>query len=109
MKDHKTFSWMRRVHKEVNSTTLSTLLTVCGSVDNLKWGRGIHGLVMKLGLESNACLGNTLLNMYSEAGKSEEAESVFKRMAEKDMISWNSMVACYAQNEENQKAITLFA
>ena len=72
-------------------------------------GRGIQGLVMKLGLESNTCLRNTLLNKYSEAGKSEQEESVFKRMAEKDMISWNPMVACYAQNEENQKAITLFA
>ena len=103
------FYWMRHVHKEVNSTTLSTLLTVCGSVDNLKWGRGIHGLVLKMGLESNVCVGNTLLNMYSEAGMSGYAESVFERMPERDLISWNSMVASYVQNEEGQKALELFA
>ncbi|PON38526.1 DYW domain containing protein [Parasponia andersonii] len=103
------FYWMRHVHKEVNSTTVSTLLTVCSSVDNLKWGRGLHGLVMKMGLQSNVCVGNTLLNMYSEAGKPEDAELVFERMPERDLISWNSMVACYVQNEESQKALDLFA
>ncbi|XP_015881995.3 pentatricopeptide repeat-containing protein At3g24000, mitochondrial [Ziziphus jujuba] len=103
------FYWMRHVHKEVNSTTLSTLLTVCSSADNLNRGRGIQGLVVKLGLESNVYVGNTLLNMYSMAGRCRDAESVFQRMAEKDLVSWNSMVACYGQNEECQNALDLFS
>ncbi|XP_062115734.1 putative pentatricopeptide repeat-containing protein At5g52630 [Humulus lupulus] len=103
------FYLMRHVHKEVNSTTLSILLAVCSTVDNLKWGRGIHGLVTKMGLESNVCVGNTLISMYSEAGRSEDAELVFQRMPEKDLISWNSMLACYVQNEESQIALNLFA
>lgn len=103
------FCWMRHVHKEVNSTTLSSLLTVCGSIDNLMWGGGIHGLVVKLGLESNICVGNSLLKMYSEAGRSKDAELFFQRMLQRDLISWNSMVACFAQNEESLKAVNLFA
>ncbi|KAL5542874.1 hypothetical protein UlMin_010584 [Ulmus minor] len=103
------FYWMRRVHKEVNSITLSTLLAVCSSANNLKWGRGIHGLVTKMGLESNVCVGNTLLNMYSEAGRSKDAELVFCEMPERDLISWNSMIAGYVQNEESENALKLFA
>ncbi|CAN6553815.1 unnamed protein product [Malus baccata var. baccata] len=103
------FQCMRSVNKEVNSTTLSTLLTVCGSSEKLKWGGGIHGLVVKLGLESNVCIGNTLLSMYSEAGRSEDAELVFQRMIEKDIISWNSMLACYVQNDEYQNALEIFS
>ncbi|CAN6689034.1 unnamed protein product [Malus baccata var. baccata] len=103
------FQCMRSVNKEVNSTTLSTLLTVCGSLEKLKWGSGIHGLVVKLGLESNVCVGNTLLSMYSEAGRSEDAELVFQRMIEKDIISWNSMLACYVQNDEYQNALEIFS
>ncbi|PRQ30527.1 putative tetratricopeptide-like helical domain, DYW domain-containing protein [Rosa chinensis] len=103
------FHRMRHVNKEVNSITVSTLLGVCGSTDKLKWGRGIHGLVVKLGMESNVCVGNTLLSMYSEAGRSEDAELVFKRMIEKDIISWNSMLACYVQNEESQNGLKHFA
>ncbi|CBI24193.3 unnamed protein product, partial [Vitis vinifera] len=92
------FHWMRHLHNETNSTTLSSLLSVCSSVDNLKWGRGIHGLVVKLGLDSNVCICNTLLTLYSEAGRSEDAELVFQAMTERDLISWNSMMACYVQD-----------
>ncbi|KAF3436939.1 hypothetical protein FNV43_RR19692 [Rhamnella rubrinervis] len=60
------FCWMRHVHKEVDSTTLSTLLMVCSSIDNLKWGRGIQGLVVKLGLESNNEECQNALDLFSE-------------------------------------------
>ena len=92
------FHWMQHLHNETNSTTLSSLLSVCSSVDNLKWGRGIHGLVVKSGLDSNVCICNTLLTLYSEAGRSENAELVFQAMTERDLISWNSMMACYVQD-----------
>lgn len=103
------FSWMFRVHKEINSTTLSTMLAGCGSVDNLKWGRGIHSLVLKFGWNSNVCASNTLITMYSDAGRCEDAELVFQGMVEKDMISWNSMMACYAQDGNCLDALKLLA
>ncbi|KAJ6419662.1 hypothetical protein OIU84_029727 [Salix udensis] len=79
----------------------------CGSVDNLKWGRGIHSLVLKFGWNSNVCTSNTLITMYSDAGRCEDAESVFQGMVEKDMISWNSMMACYAQDGNCLDALKL--
>ncbi|KAK1586865.1 hypothetical protein Q3G72_006907 [Acer saccharum] len=103
------FHWMRNVHKEINTTTLSTLLSVCGSVDNLRWGRGIHGLVVKLGLHLDVCVCNTLLGMYSEAGRSEDAEFVFQEMPEKDSISWNSLMVCYIQDGKCLDALKIFS
>ncbi|KAL6998901.1 hypothetical protein U1Q18_000068 [Sarracenia purpurea var. burkii] len=89
------FHLMRLVHNEINSTTLSALLSVCGTLDSLKWGTGIHGVVVKLGLDSNICVCNTLLTMYSEAGKPKDAERLFQGMPERDLISWNSIMAGY--------------
>jgi pentatricopeptide repeat protein len=103
------FYWMRHVHEEIDSTTVSTLLTVCGSVNNLKGGRRIHGLVVKMGLESNVCVCNTLINMYSEAGSSEDAELVFQKMPDKDLISWNSMLTSYVQDEKCLYALERFS
>ncbi|KAM7532383.1 hypothetical protein LguiB_035793 [Lonicera macranthoides] len=91
------FYLMRHVHHDVDSTTLSALLSVCCSADNLKWGTGIHGLVLKLGLDSNVCVCNTLLTMYCEAGRSKDADKLFLGMQDKDLISWNSMMAGYVQ------------
>lgn len=100
---------MRCVHGEVNSTTLSTLLSVCGSVDNLKWGRGFHGIVLKMGLSSDVCICNTLVSMYSEAGRSEDAELVFQGMQERDLISWNSMMVSYVQDAKSLDALEILA
>ncbi|XP_019057512.1 PREDICTED: pentatricopeptide repeat-containing protein At3g24000, mitochondrial [Tarenaya hassleriana] len=101
----RVFCSMRHFHDEVNSTTLSTLLSALGHVDHLKWGRGIHGMVIKMGFDSVSCVCNTLLDMYSGAGRSAEAELVFQQMPTRDLISWNSLVACYAEDGRNLDAL----
>ncbi|EOY14016.1 Tetratricopeptide repeat-like superfamily protein isoform 1 [Theobroma cacao] len=101
------FRLMRHVHEKINSTTLATLLSVCSSVDHMKWGRGIHGLVVRLGLDSNLCICNSLLGMYSESGRLDDAEFVFKEMPERDVISWNSMITGNVRDGRSLDALIL--
>ncbi|WRX28815.1 Pentatricopeptide repeat - like 10 [Theobroma cacao] len=82
------FRLMRHVHEKINSTTLATLLSVCSSVDHMKWGRGIHG-------------------MYSESGRLDDAEFVFKEMPERDVISWNSMITGNVRDGRSLDALIL--
>ncbi|KAM7269603.1 hypothetical protein ACFE04_025100 [Oxalis oulophora] len=92
------FNEMRHIHNEINSTTLSTAISACGLSDYLKWGSGIQGLAIKLGFHTNICMCNTLIGMYSDGGRTEDAERVFREMQEKDVITWNSILSCYAQD-----------
>uniref|UniRef100_A0A0R0H5B5 DYW domain-containing protein n=1 Tax=Glycine max TaxID=3847 RepID=A0A0R0H5B5_SOYBN len=101
------FSQMRYTHAKTDYITISALLPVCGSAQNLRWGRGLHGMVVKSGLESNVCVCNSLLSMYSQAGKSEDAEFVFHKMRERDLISWNSMMASHVDNGNYPRALEL--
>lgn len=103
------FCLMRSIHNEVNSTTLSSLLLACSSVDNEKWGRGIQSIAVKLGLISNVCVCNTLLMMYSEVGKLCDAQFLFREMPDPDLISWNSMIACYVEDGRCLNALRLLS
>ncbi|KAL3851029.1 hypothetical protein ACJIZ3_012911 [Penstemon smallii] len=102
------FHLMRLNHGEVNETTLSTILSICHSVDDLKWGRGIHCSVLKMGLQSDICISNTLLIMYFESGKNQDAEKLFNKMPVKDLISWNSMLAGYVLGGKGLDALKVF-
>ncbi|CAN4126106.1 unnamed protein product [Withania somnifera] len=103
------FSEMRHDHDDVNSTTLSSLLSVCGTIDCLNLGRGVHGLSLKLGWDSNICVSNTLLSMYLEASRDIEAENLFLAMPAKDVISWNSMMAGYVLAGKYFKVLEVLA
>ncbi|GMY33305.1 pentatricopeptide repeat-containing protein At3g24000, mitochondrial [Fagus crenata] len=107
------FYWMRRVHKEINSTTVSTLLTVCGTVDNLKWGKGIHGkivhaLVVLAGLHDNLIIGNALVTMYGKSGMMVDAKKVFQKMPKRDEVTWNALIGGHSGNEEPNEAVAAF-
>lgn len=102
------FHLMRLNHGKLDESTLSTVLSVCDCVDNLSWGRGIHGFLFKLGLDYDICLSNTLLSMYFETGKYKDAEKLFHNMPEKDLISWNSMMAGYVLAGKILDALRVF-
>lgn len=101
------FDQMCRSNVNPDSTTLSSLISSCSCIDNLKWAKGVHGLVIKVGCESTVTICNTLITMYSLTGKSEDAELVFHLMHERDLISWNSMMACFGQSGWCRDALKL--
>ncbi|CAN1157882.1 Putative pentatricopeptide repeat-containing protein At5g09950 [Linum perenne] len=104
----KYFNWMRLDHGKINYTTLSALLSGCCSVDNSQYGRGIHCLATKLGLDLNLFVCNNLIGMYAAASRTAEAEKVFHSMGSRDLISWNSMMVCYAEDGKCTDALKIF-
>ncbi|KAK9937463.1 hypothetical protein M0R45_014250 [Rubus argutus] len=96
------FHRMRHVNKGVNSITVSTLLGACGSTVRLKWGSGIHGLVVKLGMESNVCVGNTLLKFLVE-GKILHALAVVASLQD-NLIVGNALVTMYGKFSKTVRA-----
>uniref|UniRef100_A0A6N2KVZ1 Pentacotripeptide-repeat region of PRORP domain-containing protein n=1 Tax=Salix viminalis TaxID=40686 RepID=A0A6N2KVZ1_SALVM len=67
----------------------------------------IHGAVVKLGLDMNLYIGNGLVSMYGKCKCLDTARRVLDEMPRRDMISWNSMVAGYAQNGRFNDALKL--
>ncbi|VVA94020.1 unnamed protein product [Arabis nemorensis] len=83
--------------------TLINLLPACAILE----GRTIHGYAMRRGFFPHIVLETALIDMYGECGKLKSAEVIFDRMAEKNLVSWNSIIAAYVQNGKNYSALEL--
>lgn len=104
------FQKMRRSGAaRADSTTLCSLISSCQSAGCLKWGRTLHALVLKDGLCMFVPVANTLVNMYSLCGSHEESELLFDDMPERDLISWNCMMASHLTSGQGGEALNLLS
>lgn len=100
------FIRMKRSGFWADQSSLTSVLRGCTSLALLELGRQVHVHVIKF--DRDLVLNNALLDMYCKCGSLDDANSVFTRMAVKDVISWSTMVIGLAQNGYSRKAIDLF-
>nr|KAJ0215038.1 hypothetical protein LSAT_V11C300148700 [Lactuca sativa] len=84
------------------------VLKVCSDYHEVWKGQEVHGLVCKLGFDSDVFVGNTLLRFYGECSSINDAEKVFDEMPERDAVSWNTLIAVFSIKFSYDKAIALF-
>ncbi|XP_028780732.1 pentatricopeptide repeat-containing protein At2g13600-like isoform X2 [Neltuma alba] len=104
----KLFISMRRKGIEPDWITLTTSMSACADLASLKLGMQVASQVEKFGLSSDIAVSNAIITMYSRCGQIREAQKVFNSINEKNLVSWNAMMAGYAQNGLGRKAIETF-
>ncbi|TKY58660.1 Pentatricopeptide repeat-containing protein [Spatholobus suberectus] len=93
-----------------NGVTFCYLLRGCGGQRRLREGERIHGCVLKVGLvESNVFVANALVDFYSACGCLVGARKCFEDIEDEDVISWNSLVFVYAENDLLCEALEVFS
>ncbi|XP_028121158.1 putative pentatricopeptide repeat-containing protein At3g01580 [Camellia sinensis] len=88
--------------------TLVSVVSACAQLLNLKVGLSVHGFMIRMGIDAGLSLGNALLNLYAKTGAVITAFSLFRTMKQKDVISWSTMIACYAHNGAATQALDIF-
>ncbi|KAL4195508.1 hypothetical protein AMTRI_Chr05g73660 [Amborella trichopoda] len=91
-----------------NESILTSILTACASLALLKFGHEVHVLSIKIGLQSYSIVANSLINMYSKCGDIVTAESIFNKMENRDLVTWNALISGYSVNGNAPKAIVAF-
>lgn len=67
-----------------------------------------HPHAIKIGLESETPVRNALITMYLNSGCVEDASKVFNRMTKRDVVSWNALIAGYAQHGHGEEALKFY-
>ncbi|KAF8759305.1 hypothetical protein HU200_010343 [Digitaria exilis] len=91
-----------------NEFTLPTVLKACTRARVWRHTRAAHGVAVKLGFAGHVFVGNALLHSYASAGSLEDSRQFFDEMAERNVVSWNSMIGGYTQAGDTREVHALF-
>ncbi|MCO5606841.1 hypothetical protein L7F22_061032 [Adiantum nelumboides] len=89
--------------------TYMTLLNALDETSGLELGRTIHVQFMSSNLESDVVLDTAFLNMYRKYSSVTDARTLFDGLSQRNLVTWNVMIAAYAQHGHPQEALALFA
>jgi pentatricopeptide repeat protein len=88
--------------------TYPSVLKACGEKLDLDFGREIHNSINYSSSGWNLFVHNALVSMYGKFGELDVARSLFDKMLEKDVVSWNTMISAYASIGMWEEAFELF-
>ncbi|KAL6074040.1 Pentatricopeptide repeat-containing protein [Balamuthia mandrillaris] len=101
------FQEMQEARVPANAATFAAVLKACAMTKNVTTGKRVHAKMLHRGSLS-VVEANALISMYGKCGKMEEARAVFQGMKERDVVTWNSMIAEETQGGDGKKALQLF-
>ncbi|KAI4330685.1 hypothetical protein MLD38_028946 [Melastoma candidum] len=91
-----------------NVVTVSTVLSVCADSASLNLGREIHCHVTRAEMNRNVLVVNSLINMYMRCGSLREGTLVFEKFDDRDLISWNTIIAGYGMHGMGRDSLQYF-
>eukprot|EP01018_Ginkgo_biloba_P022394 Gb_02038 [translate_table: standard] len=104
----KLFNQIQPAGIKPNRVTIASVLSVCANLEDLQQGKDIHDYIIRNEFEDDVVVRNALVAMYAKCGSTKDACQVFDSTSQRDLVSWNTMIACFAQNGYCNEAIKLF-
>ncbi|XP_030506476.2 putative pentatricopeptide repeat-containing protein At1g56570 isoform X2 [Cannabis sativa] len=104
----RVFQQMLQEDAELNPFSFSIAVRACASIGSRTSGRQIQAAVIKCGFESNLAVMNSILDMYCRFTCLPEANQCFLEMSEKNLITWNTLIAGY-QRIDSSECLYLFS
>ncbi|XP_030452018.1 pentatricopeptide repeat-containing protein At5g46460, mitochondrial [Syzygium oleosum] len=105
----KIFSDMIRKSALPNQSSFVSALNSCCGLESLDRGKEVHASAVKLKLGCDVFVGNSLIVMYNKCGVIDDAVGVFKRLREKNIVTWNAIVCGCAHHGRGMWAMELFS
>lgn len=102
------FREMQRDNVRPNEVTIVCVLSACSQLGALELGRWIHSYMGKHRIDLNHIVGGALINMYSRCGDIDKALRVFEEMKERDVTTYNSLIAGLAMHGRSIEAVEMF-
>ncbi|KAK8961793.1 Pentatricopeptide repeat-containing protein [Platanthera guangdongensis] len=83
-------------------------LTACSDLGALMRGKEIHARILRIGIEFNNFLLNSLIDVYVNSDFVTGARKLFEMMSMRDTVSWNAMISGCARHGNAFGSLFLF-
>ncbi|KAA0064873.1 putative pentatricopeptide repeat-containing protein [Cucumis melo var. makuwa] len=98
---------MRRCGFEMDRYTFGSMLKGIAFAGMFDLGQQVHSMIIKMDYAGNVYAGSALLDMYAKCERLEDAYLSFLSISKKNTVSWNAMIAGYAQAGDRETAFWL--
>ncbi|PKI76114.1 hypothetical protein CRG98_003475 [Punica granatum] len=87
---------------ELNPFSFSIAVRACASIGSHLCGQQMHAAATKYGFQFNLPVMNSILDMYCRCSCLFEASKCFHDMGEKDLITWNTIIAGFERTDARE-------
>ncbi|XP_073037876.1 pentatricopeptide repeat-containing protein At5g39350-like [Primulina eburnea] len=90
-----------------DAISIISILTVCSKLEAILLGKSAHAFSVRMGIDSNLNVCNSLMGFYIECRELAVSFSIFDRMALKSVVSWNTMISGCVDKGEPERSLLL--
>lgn len=108
LKAMKCFRDMKSQGMRSNQFTLPSVLSACAAVEAADFGAQVHGYIVTAGLEADAYVVSSLVDMYARCRALKSARMLLEKMKGDDVVSWNSLICGYVRQGCEGEALSSF-
>lgn len=88
--------------------TYASVLSAAAHLSSMRNGKEIHARLIRTRPVWDVAVRNALINTYAKSGSISSAYTIFEQMEIRNLVSWNSIIAAFANHGLAEKAIALF-
>ncbi|KAL1211378.1 Pentatricopeptide repeat-containing protein [Cardamine amara subsp. amara] len=99
---------MGRAGISFDGRTFAIVLKVCSFLEETNLGMQIHGVIVRVGCNTDVVAASALLDMYAKCKRFDESLRVFQGIPEKNSVSWSAIIAGCVQNNLLSLALKFF-
>ncbi|KZV42549.1 pentatricopeptide repeat-containing protein-like [Dorcoceras hygrometricum] len=91
-----------------NSSTFSTVLSLCSSEGFYAQGLVVHCKVIVLGFSRNLYIGSALVDLYMKMGRTDIGYRLFRNLPERNLAAWNVVLRGVCDTGRSKELLRLY-
>ncbi|KAG9455112.1 hypothetical protein H6P81_008016 [Aristolochia fimbriata] len=101
-------SLFSQMQLQPNEFIYASVINSCTSLSAIIQGKQVHGHSLKSGYLSISFVSNSLIGMYMKESLCEDSLSIFRSMVVPNSVTYNTMIAGFAENMQLDKGLEYF-